>query len=94
MPSPHAVAALAFVHTEFSILGSIKHGNNERRFFTAFAATWGLWPGGGACVFHFMVLAPAHEITKNLSHNGVVVYPVTDSSRPLADSKQATVQRS
>jgi hypothetical protein len=39
MPSPHAVAASAFVHAERSILGRIKHGSNERWFVAAFAAT-------------------------------------------------------
>jgi len=39
MPSPHAIAALAFVQAECSILGRIKHGSNELWFVAAFVAT-------------------------------------------------------
>jgi hypothetical protein len=61
MQSPHAIAAVAFVHTECSVLGRIKYGSDERWFFTAFAATWRLWLEGGGRVFHFLILAPANN---------------------------------
>jgi hypothetical protein len=38
MQSPHAIAALAFVHSECSTLGRIQNGSNEIWFFAAFVA--------------------------------------------------------
>jgi hypothetical protein len=77
--SPHAIAAPAFVHAERLILGRIKRSSNEPRFFAALATTWRLWLEGGVRIFHFLILAPAHEQT--LFRDRVAVCPVTGSAR-------------
>jgi hypothetical protein len=38
VPSPQAIAAVAFVHAECSILGRIQHGSNKPRFIAASVA--------------------------------------------------------